>query len=80
MPLCIDPYSIVIGKQTYIQFLQCDCLVYLGLYRSHDLVNTTPLIFIFRPASNHTKTFQDVDYVVDPPSLNTKLFGAAVKK
>jgi hypothetical protein len=46
----------------------------------NNFINSTPLVLILRPASNHAERLQNVDDIVDTASLYTKLFGARVQK
>lgn len=54
--------------------------MYLGLNASGNFVETSPLVLVLCPAANDKEALQDVDDIVDPPTFDPQLFGAAVQE
>ena len=60
--------------------LKLYCLVDLGLYRSYNLVYSSPLVFVLGSASNNAEAFKNVDDIVNSSPFNSKFFGTAIQE
>lgn len=55
-------------------------LLDLGLDAGRDFVDASPLVLVLRTSADYEEAFQNVDDVVNAPSLHTELFRAAVEE